>query len=137
LGRLHEIRDRQEEVMAGRNIAVFGIYPHRASFVYALGALKNLGFRDTDVSVPLQENSGTKDLVTQKATKAPEGAAAGAGSGTVVGGAIGWLAGTGALAIPGLGPFLVAGRIVVILAGIGVGGTLGGLTRSTARTGIA
>lgn len=42
--------------MAGKNIAVFGIYPHRASFEYALGALKKEGFRDTDVSVLLQEN---------------------------------------------------------------------------------
>jgi hypothetical protein len=114
--------------MAGKNIAVFGIYPHRASFEYAFGVLKNEGFRDTDVSVLLQENSGTKDLVTQKATKAPEGAATGAGSGAVVGGAIGWLAGTGALAIPGLGPFLVAGPIIATLAGIGVGGTVGGLS---------
>jgi hypothetical protein len=114
--------------MAGKNIAVFGTHPHRASFEYALGALKKEGFRDTDVSVLLQENPGTKDLVTQKATKAPEGAATGAGSGALVGGAIGWLAGTGALAIPGLGPLLVAGPIVATLAGIGVGGALGGLT---------
>ena len=114
--------------MAGKNIAVFGIYPHRASFEYALGVLKEEGFRYTDVSVLLQENPGTKDLATEKATKAPEGAATGAGSGAVIGGALGWLAGTGALSIPGLGPFLVAGPIVATLAGIGVGGTLGGLS---------
>jgi hypothetical protein len=122
--------------MAGRNIAVFGIYPHRASFEYALGALKDLGFRDTDVSALLQENPGTKDLVTQKATKAPEGAATGADSGAMVGGTIGWLAGTGTLAIPGLGPFLVAGPLVATLAGIGVGGALGGLTGALIGLGI-
>jgi hypothetical protein len=122
--------------MAGKNIAVFGTYPHRASFEYALGALKKEGFRDTDVSVLLQENPGTKDLVTQKSTKAPEGAATGAGSGAVVGGALGWLAGTGALAIPGLGPFLVAGPVVATLAGIGVGGTLGGLTGALLGLGV-
>lgn len=72
----------------------------------------------------------------QKATKAPEGAATGAGSGAVVGGAIGWLAGTGALAIPGLGPFLLAGTIVATLAGIGVGGTLGGLTGALLGLGV-
>jgi hypothetical protein len=38
------------------------------------------------------------------------------------------LAGTGALSIPGLGPFLVAGPIVATLAGIGAGGALGGLS---------
>jgi hypothetical protein len=114
--------------MVGENIAVFGIYPHRASFEYALGVLKREGFRDTDVSVLVQENSGTKDLATEKATKAPEGAAAGAGSGAVIGAALGWLTGTGALPIPGLGSFLVAGPVVATLAGIGVGSMLGGLS---------
>jgi hypothetical protein len=114
--------------MTGKNIAVFGIYPHRASCEYAFGVLREEGFRDTDVSVLLQENPGTKDLATEKTTKATEGAAAGGGSGAVIGGAIGWLAGTGVLSIPGLGPFLVAGPIIATLAGIGVGGTLGGLS---------
>src|ERR1700674_4272080 len=113
--------------MAAKNIAVFGIYPHRASFEYAVSALKIGGFRDTDISVLLQENHGTKDLGTEKATKAPEGAATGAGSGAVIGGALGWLAATGAISVPGLGALLVAGPIVAALAGIGVGGTLGGL----------
>jgi hypothetical protein len=88
-----DCRSGREEAMTGKNIAVFGIYPHRASFEYALDALKKGGFRNTDVSVLLQENPGTKDLVTEKSTKAPEGATTGAGSGAVVGGAIGWLAG--------------------------------------------
>ena len=86
--------------MAGKNIAVFGIYPHRASLEYAFGVLKQEGFRDTDVSVLLQENPGTKDLATEKATKAPEGAATGAGLGAIIGGALGWLAGTGAILFP-------------------------------------
>jgi len=110
--------------MAAKNIAVFGIYPHRASFEYAVSALKIGGFRETDISILLQENPGTKDLATEKATKAPEGAAAGAGSGAVIGGALGWMAGTGAIS---LGSLLVAGPIVAALAGIGVGGTVGGL----------
>ena len=75
--------------MRGKNIAVFGIYPHRASFEYALGALRKEGFRDTDVSILLQENPGSKDLAMEKSTKAPEGPATGAGSGAVIGGALG------------------------------------------------
>src|SRR6266700_4063309 len=126
----------EEVAMPGKNIAVFGIYPHRASFEYAFGVLKEEGFRHTDISVLLQENPGTKDLATEKATKAPEGAATGAGSGAVIGGAIGWLAGTGALSIPGLGPFLVAGPIIATLAGIGIGGTLGGLSGALLGLGI-
>lgn len=122
--------------MAGKNIAVFGIYPHRASFEYVLGVLKEEGFRDTDVSVLLQENPGSKDLATEKATKAPEGAATGAGSGAIIGGALGWLAGTGALSFAALGPFLIAGPIIAALAGIGVGGILGGLAGALLGLGI-
>jgi hypothetical protein len=122
--------------MPGKNIAVFGIYPHRASFEYALGSLKDVGFRDTDISVLLQENPGTRDLVTQKATKAPEGAATGAGSGAIIGGALGWLAATGALAVPTLGPLVIAGPLVATLAGMGVGGMLGGLTGALVGLGI-
>jgi hypothetical protein len=86
--------------MTEKNIAVFGIYPHPASFEYAFGVLKEHGFRATDVSVLLQENPGTKDFATKKATKSPEGAATGAGSRAVIGGALGWLAGTGAILFP-------------------------------------
>ena len=44
----------------------------------------------------------------------------------MLGGALGWLVGIGALAIPGLGPFLAAGPIVGALAGVGAGGVVGG-----------
>src|SRR6185295_12692282 len=37
-------------------------------------------------------------------------------------------AGIGALAIPGLGPFIAAGPIMGALAGAGVGGAVGGVT---------
>ncbi len=114
--------------MAGKNIAVFGIYSQRGSVENAVDALKVAGFRNTDVSVLLPENLGSKDIGTEKATKAPEGAATGAGSGAVIGGTLGWLAGIGALAIPGVGPFVAAGPIVAALAGVGVGGAVGGLT---------
>ena len=70
---------------------------------------------------------GRKTSLSKKGTKAPEGTAAGAGTGVVLGGALGWLVGIGALAIPGLGPFLAAGPIVGALAGVGAGGVVGGL----------
>ena len=68
--------------------------------------------------------------------KAPEGATAGASSGAVIGGALGWLVGTGALAIPGLGPFIAAGPLVAALAGVGVGGAVGGFTGALIGIGI-
>jgi hypothetical protein len=113
--------------MAEHNTAVFGIYRDREGVERAVDILRGAGFRNTDISVLFPENEGTKDFALEKGTKAAEGTAAGAGTGAVVGGALGWLVGTGALAIPGLGPFLAAGPIVGALAGVGAGGVVGGL----------
>jgi len=118
------------------NTAVFGIYPTYGSVELGVDALKLAGFRSADISVLFPENSGSKDFAHEKNTKAPESAATGAGTGAMVGGALGWLAGMGALAIPGVGPFIAAGPIMAALAGIGVGGTLGGLTGALIGMGI-
>jgi hypothetical protein len=122
--------------MAGKNTAAFGIYATRAGVEDAVDELRAEGFRNTDISVLFPENVGTKDFAHEKNTKAPEGATVGAGSGAVVGGALGWLAGIGALAIPGLGPFIAAGPIMAALAGAGVGGAVGGLTGALVGMGI-
>lgn len=122
--------------MAGKNTAVFGIYPSYQAVERAVDALKSAGFRNTDISVLFPENAGTKDFAHAKGTKAPEGASTGAASGAVVGGTLGWLAGIGALAIPGLGPFIAAGPIMAALAGVGVGGAIGGLTGALVGLGI-
>ena len=122
--------------MTGKNTAVFGIYPAYSSVETGVDKLRAAGFRNTDISVLFPENVGTKDFAHQKGTKAPEGATAGAGTGAVVGGALGWLAGIGALAIPGVGPFVAAGPIVAALAGVGVGGAVGGIAGALIGMGI-
>src|SRR5689334_3457900 len=122
--------------MAGKNTAVFGIYPSYDAVDRAVDALREAGFRNTDISVLFPENQGTKDFAHEKATKAPEGATTGAGTGAVVGGALGWLAGIGALAIPGVGPFIAAGPIMGALAGVGVGGAVGGIAGALIGMGI-
>lgn len=119
-----------------KNISVFGLYSTEAAVAEGVDQLRLAGFRNTDVSVLFSENSGNKDLAHERNTKAPEGAAAGAGSGAVLGGALGWLVGAGLLAIPGLGPFIAAGPIMGLLSGIGVGGTIGGLTGSLIGSGM-
>jgi len=119
-----------------KNTAVFGIYPTRTAVEAAIRALNNAGYRATDLSILMPENLGNKDLVHEKNTKSPEGAATGAVSGAVLGGALGWLAGIGALAIPGLGPLIAAGPIVAALAGLGAGGAVGGFTGALVGLGI-
>ena len=122
--------------MPGKNTAVFGLYPNHSGAEHGVETLKQAGFRNTDISVLFPQNVGSKDFGHEKGSKAPEGAATGAGTGAVVGGALGWLAGIGALAIPGLGPFIVAGPIMAALAGMGVGGTVGGITGALIGMGI-
>jgi hypothetical protein len=122
--------------MAGKNTAVFGIYRDQMNVENAVDALRAEGFRNTDISVLFPENEGTKDFAHEKHTKAPEGATTGATSGAVIGGGLGWLAGIGALAIPGLGPFIAAGPIMAALAGAGAGGVVGGLTGALVGMGI-
>jgi hypothetical protein len=122
--------------MAGKNTAVFGIYRDRAHVEEGVDALLDNGFRAEDVSVLMPENAGTKDFAHEKHTKAPEGTTAGAGAGAVVGGTLGLLAGIGALAIPGLGPFIAAGPIMGALAGIGTGGVVGGIIGALVGMGI-
>jgi Heat induced stress protein YflT domain len=119
-----------------KNTAVFGIYRNRSQAESAVDQLIEAGFRTEDISVLLAENVGTKDFAHEKHTKAPEGTATGAAAGGVVGGTLGLLAGIGALAIPGLGPFIAAGPIMALLAGAGAGGVVGGLVGALVGMGI-
>jgi hypothetical protein len=122
--------------MENKKKAVFGIYTTVAAADSATDQLVRSGFPAADVSALLPENLGSKPVGTEKATKAPEGAAAGAGSGAVLGGTLGLLAGIGALAIPGVGPLIAAGPIMAALAGMGVGGAVGGFTGALIGFGI-
>src|SRR5437773_688551 len=72
----------------------------------------------------------------EKATKAPEGATTGAATGGATGGVIGLLAGIGALAIPGVGPFIAAGPIMAALSGAAVGAATGGVVGGLIGLGI-
>src|SRR6201988_1731564 len=122
--------------MVGKNTAVFGIYQTQSDAEYGVDSLRTEGFRNTDISVLFPENKGTTDFAVEKNTKAPEGTAAGATKGVVIGGVLGGLAGIGALAIPGVGPFIAAGPIVAALAGVGVGGAVGGIAGALIGMGI-
>src|SRR4051794_15906300 len=116
--------------------AVYGIYSTREHAIEAVESLRTAGIRAEDVSVLLPDNLGTKDIGYEKHTKAPEAATAGAATVGVVGGALGWLIGIGALAIPGIGPLLAAGPIIAALAGFGAGSVIGGLGGALIGLGI-
>jgi len=98
--------------------------------------LKTAGFSDNDISVLFPDKTGTKDFAHEHHTKAPEGAATGAGAGGLLGGTVGWLAGIGVLGIPGIGPFIAAGPIMAALGGAAVGAAVGGIAGTLIGMGI-
>src|ERR1700676_5059026 len=123
--------------MSSKKVGVFGIYSTMVAVEHATDSLVRAGFPTSDISVLMPESlGGPKDMGTEKASKAPEGTAAGVTAGGVIGGALGVLVGAGLLAIPGLGPFIAAGPIMAGLAGLGVGGAVCGLTGALIGLGI-
>ena len=109
------------------NKSIFCLVHDEAQASRIVDELKEASFSSNDISVLLPDTRSTRQFSHVKATKAPEGAATGAGTGAVVGGTLGWLAGIGALAIPGVGPFVAAGPIMAALSGAAVGGATGGI----------
>src|SRR3954467_14479625 len=98
--------------------------------------LQNVGFASNDISVLFPDKRGTKDFAHEHSTKAPEGAVAGVTGGGVIGGTIGLLAGIGALAIPGFGPFIAAGPLMAALSGAAAGAAVGGIAGALIGMGI-
>ena len=115
---------------------VFGIYSNRTSVENGVDRLKSEGFSNSEISVLMPEKGASERFAHEKSTKAPEGATAGAGTGLVVGGTLGWLVGIGMLAVPGVGPLIAAGPIVALLAGAGTGAAVGGITGGLIGLGI-
>src|SRR5580693_9418619 len=122
--------------MAGKNTAVFGIYKSRNQAEQTVDRLLASGFSNNDISVLLPDQQSSKEFAHEKNTKAPEGTTTGVTAGGAIGGTLGLLAGIGALAIPGVGPFIAAGPIMGALAGVGAGAAVGGLIGALVGLGI-
>ncbi|MEO7726452.1 MAG: quinol:electron acceptor oxidoreductase subunit ActD [Burkholderiales bacterium] len=116
--------------------AVYGIVQTAAQAEIVVSRLKEAGFTANDISVLFPDKQGTKDFAHEKNTKAPEGATTGGVAGMGIGAALGWLAGIGSLAIPGVGPFIAAGPIMAALSGAAVGGATGGVLGALVGMGI-
>jgi len=116
--------------------AVFGIAQTEDRAIRIVNELKVANFSNNAISVLLPDKRGTKDFAHEQHTKAPEGAATGGVTGGVLGGALGWLVGIGALAIPGVGPFIAAGPLMAALGGAAVGGAVGGIAGALVGLGI-
>ena len=116
--------------------SVFCIVTTQGQARQAVENLQSQGFADSEISVLLPDTAGTHDMGHVKTSKAPEGTATGAATGGVAGGVLGLLAGIGALAIPGVGPFIAAGPIMAALSGAAIGATAGGVVGGLIGLGI-
>jgi hypothetical protein len=116
--------------------SVFAILNNRQQAENVVERLKGVGFYPHDISMLFADTGGSKDFAIEHETKAPEGATTGGTTGFVAGGILGWLAGIGALAIPGLGPFIAAGPIMAALSGAAVGTALGGIVGALVGMGM-
>ena len=116
--------------------SVFCIATSRDQADRIVDQLKTANFSNNDISALFADKGTSHDFAHEKNTKAPEGAVAGAGTGGVIGGALGWIAGIGALAIPGVGPFIAAGPIIAALSGAAIGATVGGIAGGLIGFGI-
>lgn len=116
--------------------SVFCIATSRAQANVIVDELKAAHFSNSDISALFSDKESAQDFAHEKNTKAPEGTVAGVGTGGIIGGALGWIAGIGALAIPGVGPFIAAGPIIAALSGAAIGATVGGIAGGLIGMGI-
>ncbi|MBE9007398.1 histidine kinase [Fortiea sp. LEGE XX443] len=122
-----------------------GVFPNRRNAEEALHELKNSGFPMDRVSVIARDADGKDNIAGTQVSdrvgdKSDEGAAVGAATGGALGGLTGLLVGLGTLAIPGIGPIMLAGAtataIATTLAGAGIGAVAGGLLGALIGLGI-
>jgi hypothetical protein len=123
-----------------------GVFSHRRDAEQALNELRDAGFPMDRVSVVARDadrhdqmaGAEVHDRVTD--TKADEGAATGAATGGALGALTGLLVGLGAIAIPGIGPVMLAGATATALAttlsGTAIGAVAGGLIGALIGLGI-
>jgi hypothetical protein len=131
----NQTKEQRKKIIMSKK-SVFCIATSRGQADQIVNQLKTANFSNNDISVLFPDKGTTRDFAHEKNTKAPEGAVAGAGTGGVIGGALGWVAGIGALAIPGVGPFIAAGPIIAALSGAAVGAAVGGIAGGLIGLGI-
>lgn len=137
-----------------RHRRAVGVFPNRRDAEHALYELRDSGFNMDRVSVITRDDVRNDEIAgadvhdsirdrqaaTQVDNKADDGAKAGAATGGALGGLTGLLVGLGTLAIPGVGPIMLAGAaataLATTLAGTAIGAAAGGILGALIGLGI-
>jgi uncharacterized protein (TIGR02271 family) len=115
---------------------VVGVFDDREDARDAIEALKDTGFSSDSISVLSPDKQATQEIADDTGTHAGSGATTGAVAGGVLGGIGGWLIGIGALAIPGVGPFIAAGAFATALGGAAIGAGVGAIAGALVGMGV-
>ncbi len=114
------------------NRRAIGSFPDRRSAEQAIHELRDSGFPMDRVSIVAKDDDRDKiagaEVTDRAGNKADDGAKVGAVSGGTLGGLTGLLVGLGTLAIPGVGPIMLAGAAATALATTAAGGAIGAAT---------
>lgn len=108
--------------MAGKNIAVLGIFPGEEQAENAAMRLMESGFTSEDISFLLHIHSGSDRDAVESMDVTSKSAEKGR---SALGGALGSITNIGALAIPEVGKFIAGGPVRAILSSIGNSGLTG------------
>ena len=122
--------------MSTKGSTVVGVFEDREEAREAIEALKADGFNGDAISILSPDKQATQDIAEETGTHAGSGAATGALAGGVLGGLGGWLVGIGALAIPGVGPFIAAGAFATALGGAAIGAGVGAIAGALVGMGV-
>src|SRR5919206_2173818 len=115
---------------------VVGVFHERDDAREAIEALKDADFAPDTISILSPDKRATADLAEETGTHSGSGAATGAVAGGILGGLGGWLLGIGALAIPGIGPFIAAGAFASALGGAALGAGVGAIAGALVGMGV-
>jgi uncharacterized protein (TIGR02271 family) len=115
---------------------VVGVFEDREDARRAIEALKDDGFTADSISVLAPDKQATEAIAEDTGTHAGAGAATGALAGGILGGLGGWLVGIGALAIPGVGPFIAAGAFATAIGGAAIGAGVGAIAGALVGMGV-
>jgi hypothetical protein len=130
--------------MSPRQLVAIGIFSTATQAEVGVDVLITAGINSAGISVLLPEQHNTKAATQSgpvnpakpQGTKMATVATIGATGGGALFGSLAVLVGAGALAIPGIGPLVAAGPLVAGLAGLGVGGAIGGLAGALVGMGL-
>lgn len=100
-----------------------GVFASSFDAESVIDELEEKGFNPRDISVIVEDGIQMDERVGRKGGTASAGAATGAATGGIIGGLAGLLVGVGAVAVPGIGGFLVGGPIALALGLTGAAAT--------------